>query len=418
VENDRARKAAAGIGLWVVLLSLFATLAVGSVIKAPCASGNWSDGRQYKRLCYTDILPLYGTESLTGSRLPYLNACPTSGTECDEYPVLTMYFMRLAAWASSNGEQFFIANSFGLVLAAGATAVCLWLLVGRRALYFALAPTLAIYAFMNWDLLAVAFATAAIWAYLRRRPVLAGVLLALGGAAKMYPLLLAIPLIADAFDRKEPDEGIHLGWATAGTWLAVNIPFVVFGWHGWSEFFRFNSQRPADWDSLWFIGCSRFMSHQPYCPTNYTKSINVLSAGLFVLFLVIVWWAKSRRDPGFARWTMAFPIVAIFLLTNKVFSPQYGLWLLPFFALVIPRLWLFVAFELADTAVFITRFSWFARLEYAPAGLPIGAFQTAVIVRDLLLLVCLIIFVLQRSDPAPRLKGAAPQPVPNQGVAA
>ena len=44
---------------------------------------------------------------------------------------------------------------------AVAIAVCLYMLNGARALYFALAPTLLIYGTMNWDLLAVMFATVA-----------------------------------------------------------------------------------------------------------------------------------------------------------------------------------------------------------------------------------------------------------------
>ena len=50
-------------------------------------------------------------------------------------------------------------------------------------------------------------------------------------------------------------------------------------------------------------------------------------------------------------------LVAGFLLTNKVYSPQYGLWLLPWFALVFPDLRIFLAFEATEVAVFITRFS-------------------------------------------------------------
>ena len=46
------------------------------------------------------------------------------------------------------------------------------------------------HAFTNWDLLAVALTTLGMWAWARRRPVLAGVLLGLGVAAKLYPLLL------------------------------------------------------------------------------------------------------------------------------------------------------------------------------------------------------------------------------------
>ena len=60
--------------------------------------GNWGNYIQYRYLCYTDILPLYATEQLSGGRLPYLDACQhVPGERCDEYPPVTMYVMRAAA---------------------------------------------------------------------------------------------------------------------------------------------------------------------------------------------------------------------------------------------------------------------------------------------------------------------------------
>ena len=81
--------------LGLVLACLGGTLLVGAVQKAPCAGGDWADGRQYRLACYTDIVPLFGTEQLAGGRLPYLDACAPSESNCDEYPVLTMYFLSL-----------------------------------------------------------------------------------------------------------------------------------------------------------------------------------------------------------------------------------------------------------------------------------------------------------------------------------
>ena len=76
--------------------------------KAPCATGNWGSFIQYKYLCYTDILPLYSTEQLSGSRLPYLDRCsPVPGERCDEYPPVTMYAMRLASWFGSGTKTGF-----------------------------------------------------------------------------------------------------------------------------------------------------------------------------------------------------------------------------------------------------------------------------------------------------------------------
>ena len=70
---------------------------------------------------------------------------------------LTMYLMRVAAWFSGNDyASFFYANAVLLLGFAMVTALCLWLLGGSRALWFALAPTLLVYGTINWDLAAVA----------------------------------------------------------------------------------------------------------------------------------------------------------------------------------------------------------------------------------------------------------------------
>jgi uncharacterized membrane protein len=393
------------VALPAVLLILLATLLAGLATKAACVSGDWSfagrpTGREYELLCYSDIVPLYATEQLGGDRLPYIDAC---GGRCDEYPVLTMYTMRAAAWATDGVAGFFAANALVLVAAAVATTVALYKLSGARALYFALAPTLAVYAFMNWDLVAVALATLATLAYLRRRDGWAGVLLGLGTAAKLYPVLLLIPFVAGRFHDEEPDRGIHMAWAAAGAWLGVNLPFVLGGFRSWSEFFRFNAERGADWDSLWFVACHRLGGSAGGCPAGWTGAVNLISPALFAGLSVAVWRIRARRDPGFPRWTLGFPLLVLFLLTNKVYSPQYGLWLLPWFALVLPNWKLFALFEAADLAVFVTRFSWFGELS-GTGGLPLGAFEIAIVLRAAVLFVCLVAYLRSKGEPLPALR--------------
>jgi uncharacterized membrane protein len=401
-DNHAVSPARRTIGIGVVLLCVAATLAVGHALKAPCVHGDWSDGRPFTYLCHTDIIPLLGNEQLLGDRLPYLDQCEDTGGTCDEYPVLTEWMMRLTASASGpHNTRFFYANAVLLWLAALWTAFCLHVMVGRRALYFALAPTLAIYATLNLDLLAVALATGATLAYLRRRDLAAGALLGLAAAAKVYPALFLVPFVAGRFHGREPDRGIHLAWAAAGTWITLNLPFALAGTTGWLEFFRYSSVRPADWDSLWFIGCEQATNMG--C-TN-TRLVNIGSVVLFLGWVATVWYLKARAQPGFPRWTLGFPILVIFLLTNKVYSPQYSVWLLPWFALALPQLRLFIAFEAADVAVFITRFSWFGLLDghhNGLAGTPLGGFEVAILIRALVLVLCVIAWV-RRREPAPSL---------------
>ncbi len=263
-------------------------------------------------------------------------------------------------------------------------------------MFFALAPTLLIYAFVNWDLLAVALATGATLAYLRRRDGLSGALIGLGAAAKLYPALLLVPFALGRLREKRKNKALSLAVWTALAYGAVNLPFALLARHSWSTFFRFNTDRPVDWDSLWFVACTRLHGGGTGCDWS-VGLINTLSAVLFVALAAVLYWARARKHPDFSRWTFGFPLIAAFLLTNKVYSPQYGLWLLPWFALSLPSIPLFAAFEAADVAVFITRFSWFGRLSDL-GGVPIEAFQVALVARDAILVLCLVAWVLRSED--------------------
>jgi hypothetical protein len=485
---SRLPRGARPIGLGLILLCLSGTFVAGALSKGPCASGAW-DGQQYRVLCYTDIVPLLGTEQLSGGRLPFLEPCVQTGANCDEYPVLTMYVMRMAGWVSDTDYRtYFAANVALLWLAAIATGIALYAVVGNRALYFALAPTLLVYGVVNWDLVAVALATAAVPAFFLRRDVLAGVLLGLGASSKFYPAMLVVPFIAQRLQDREPDRAIRLGWAAAGSYLAVNLPFFIASPSSWLTFLRFNAERCPDFDSLWSIGwriwnglhdrpggsCPEtvtlnvasivvvavlfagvwllwarwaraiprwtliiplvilfLITNTTYSPVSWLRHVpvNVVSGVAFVGLFAGVWFLKARRSPDFPRWTLILPLVVTFLLTNKVYSPQYGLWLLPLFALALPRLWTFVAFSIADVAVFCTRFWWFG--EYSDVGLPdpvagalrgLGmtdptvdqrAFEAAVLLRAAVLIWCLIAWVRREPEVLPvetateRLEAAA-----------
>lgn len=403
--DDRGllRRTIATGSLGVVLVATLASLAISVGIRAPCAAGDWSDGRQYRWLCYTDVVPLYGTEQLQGDRLPFVDACDKpSGGQCDEYPVLTMYFMRTAASLSGHTEDYFYVTASLLALCTGAAAWLLYRMAGARALYFAAAPSLWVYGMVNWDLFAVALTVGALYLYFQGRDVGAGVTLGLGTAAKLFPGLLVIPLALGRLRERRHEGAAHLVVWSAITYVLVNLPFVLAAPKSWITFFQFNAERGLDWDSLLFVTCSRSPSFDT-CDWPI-RSINALSGGAFVVLAVVAWTARRIRDPEFPRWTFGLPLLALFLLTSKVYSPQYSLWLLPWFALVLPSPWLFGAFSLADVAVFVTRFSYFGVLEEQrgnPAfdgfdGASLGMFQVALVLRAAVLLACVVAWVLDR----------------------
>ncbi len=407
----RMRHASRGISLALVLMCAFGTMALGTASKAPCASGHYSDGRQYRWLCYTDVVPLLSTEQLANGRLPFIDPCEPSENNCDEYPVVTMYLMRAAAWIGHTYRSFYYTNAAIMTVFALLIAGCLYLLAGRRALWFALAPTLLIYGTVNWDLAAVAAATAALVAWSKRRDDWAGILIGIGAAAKFYPAFLIVPLFLQGLQDLEPDRSVRLLWWSAGSWVAINLPFALIAPGEWWEFFRFNSARTPDFDSAWYIACR----HVPATCISISN-VNVLALGAFLFgSFAVIWW-KLRRDPSFPRWTIGVPILLCFLLTNKVYSPQYSLWLLPLFAMTMPTLRRFVAFEIADIAVFVTRFWFFGTFTGVMVLPQQWWFEVALGLRAVVLVWCLVGWIRDDMPPLPRL--ASPERLPAPALVA
>lgn len=369
-----------------VLLVLATTLTLGLLIKVPCLRGDTSGRASQVRFCYSDIVPLFSLRHLNEGRFPYLRT-PV------EYPVLTGLYMGVLAPAASSEGTFLVLNAAGLALAAFGTVIILYRMVGDRALYFAVAPSLIWYAFLNWDLLAVLLATAAVWAYLSRRPVAAGILLGLGVSAKLYPALLLLLFIVDSIRTRTRKDAVAIAGATSATWLAVNLPFVILAFRNWSLFYRFNTTRGTEFNSLWFVGCHRLFGHIR-CPN--ISLINALTAMSFVVVAAVVWWLKAQRSPTFPRWTLGFPLLLVFLLTTKIYSPQYALWILPWFALVLPDPRLFSAFVIADAAVYFTEFA-YLRHYFGFGGLPALPLELAIVARAAVLAACLVAYV-SRSD--------------------
>jgi uncharacterized membrane protein len=370
-------EARASIPLRSILFVLGVMLVIALAVKLPCLTSKEVQRGATFRPCYSDIVPLFTIRHLNQGKFPYLQT-PV------EYPVLTGVYMGTLARVSSTPGTFFLLNAIGLAAAALITAGLLYHLRGSRALYFAAATSIIWYAFLNWDLLAVALATGAIVAYLSRRPVLAGVLIGLGISTKLYPGLLLIPFVVDAARTRDRRQSVEILGATVLSWLVVNAPFG-----NWSLFFRFNSSRTAEFNSLYFVACHRLLG-QLRC--RNVSVINGLSVALFLAGAVIVWRAKTRRFPEVPRWTFTLALILLFLLTTKIYSPQYALWVLPWFALVLPDVRLWAAFLATDAAVYFTEFAWLRR--YAGlAGWPVWAVELAIVLRAAVIVACLIAWI-------------------------
>ncbi|GAA1801387.1 DUF2029 domain-containing protein [Planosporangium flavigriseum] len=352
----------------IVLALTCLMLSLHWVQKSPCRDGAWGeDLPQYKHFCYTDVLALYYGEGLAEGKVPYAD-------HAVEYPVLTGAFMGVLglpvhAYAANHpglneAQRFYDLNA--LVLGAlGVATVAMILALRRRrpwdAAMFALSPALFVSATVNWDLLAVALSCFFLYFWARRRPVLAGLMLGLATAAKFYPLLLVGALFALALRTARWRELVTTVSTALLTWVAVNAPVALLYPASWREFFRLNSTRGIDWGTLWYIG-----EHFPLGGDRYGLApfqaldrqpdhgtLNTLYLMLFVIACIgiLVLAIGAPRRPRLAQ--LAFLIVAAFLVTGKVWSQQYVLWLLPLAILARPRWGAFLAWQFAEVAYFV-----------------------------------------------------------------
>ena len=352
----------------IVLALACAVLALGWVQKSPCRDGAWVGLKQYKYFCYTDVLALYYAEHLSDGAVPYRD-------HAVEYPVVTGAFMGLIGLPvhaigkslpdTNEGRAFYDINAIALG-AMGVAAAAAILAVRRRrpwdAAMFAVAPALFVSATVNWDLLCVGLTAMAMAAWAKRRPGVAGVLLGLGVGAKFYPLLIVGPLLILAIrTNRWRDIGITVGTAL-GTWIAVNAPIYILYKQSWETFFSFNQTRGIDWGTLWYIG-----AHFPTGGGQYGLSwfsqldtdpahsrLNALYLALFALACVGIGLLAmmARRRPRLGQ--LVFLVVAMFLITGKVWSQQYVLWLIPLAVLARPRWGAFLAWQCAELIYFVS----------------------------------------------------------------
>ncbi len=369
------RRSVRFVGLFVLALTCL-TLALHFVQKSPCRDGGWSDYEQYTKFCYTDVLALYYAEGLSDGAVPYVD-------HAVEYPVLTGVLMGVIglpvhAYGQSHpdfnqGQGFYDLTALALSAFAVATAAMLIALRRRRpwdAAMFALSPALLVTATVNWDFLAIVLAVAGLYFWYRSRsnaylmPILAGVFLGLGTAAKLWPGFLFVGLIALAIRNREWLRFILAAVAGGLTWLLVNVPVMLANYENWHTFIKLNNERGVDWGVLWYIGRfieGKYWTGSPgdaglfqYLSRDENRSLlNGISLGLFLAAcLVLVWLAqKAPMPPRLTQ--LAFLIVAMFLLFNKVWSQQFTLWLLPLAVLARPRWGAFLAWQIAEVAYFL-----------------------------------------------------------------
>ncbi len=288
---------------------------------------------------WSDILHTW-ERGLSGGRLPYWDTY-------FEYPPLAGYISAIFATLAPNALAYVALWTVVQAAAAALIAALLWAMVKRRAWMWALAPQLALFGPLNFDLLAIAALVLALHWDRAGAPLRTMTALAAGTVAKLFPVA-ALPVIL----LRHP----FIGTRAAAMRMAVFVslvaacyaPAAAAPFTSLESVGRYAVGIGANFDSVWGIVGATLVG------MNVAATLPLLFltlAGLVVTYVAVVLpAARSTHDRALP---VALAVLTV-LLWSRLYSPQFSLWAIPFFALLaLPRR-AFVLLIAADLCVFLT----------------------------------------------------------------
>lgn len=306
-----------------------------------------------------------------------------------EYPAGLRFFYEIMGFDGYESyTAFFTVNV--LILAAfaiGTTYIIFLILRDRQSAkgeepdfsriwyLWVLAPSFIFYSTVNYDLPVIFLIVLSVYLYLKDKLYWATFWLALGMVVKIFPVFL-LPVFIWRAPARYRAKMIALFAAVV---IALNAPYAIMDLNSWLFPYTWqiysNLTTGPDQGTYWWI---------IYPLTG--KFTGWLSLALFGS-LYLWFLTKMNRMPFI---DLCLAIIIIFLLTDRIYSPQYNLYLLPFLALasyVVNRK-LFYTAEIANLLILL--FCFF--LKDNPAYL-----QTLTFIRYIALAWLLIIHVRSSS---------------------
>jgi hypothetical protein len=316
------------------------------------------------RTPYAEVALEYPPLALVPMVVPYLLGLPFGAVTLDHYKWL------FAGWEAA------------LVVALGAVLVLIarrgglearrrdpaWVVAVRLAVLVAGAALVIAWRF---DLFAALLLAIALWAALADRPGVAGVALGLAVLAKLYPIAAAPALAVAWLVPRQGARLVRFGLAGVLTVLLGLLPFVVMAGPDALSFLSYQTRRGLEVESIGggIVLLDGLVRGQPVETASPFKApevfgplarswLSLLPAFTLAGFgaLGVAGWRGVRSDLARVGKVTNLTLVSIvggsvlvLLVTSKVFSIQYVVWLVPF-AAILPR-W---PFRLAACVVALT----------------------------------------------------------------
>ena len=373
-----------------VLLAIIATL-ISFVKFDYCRSNGWAPPADYIHACYSDFPALFGERGLITNSWPY-----SSASNAVEYPPITGVVMWATSFLVGDGENkfrnYFDINALLVALLFIGTVVFLKKLKPQLWYLLPIAPAVVASLYINWDIWAVISALAAIYYFDVGKFNKSAIALGLSIATKFFPIVLLLPITLIFFRKSKIRELIHYLAITTLTWLLINLPFIITTPTGWFRFLKLNSERAADWGSIWhaleIFGLK----------INQLNLVSIVAFALVALAFTLFVYGIPEV-PKLA--SIAFFIVAIFVTASKVYSPQYILWLTPLaiLAMVDKRdRFDFWTWQFAELIYHFAIWQYLAQVSGANFAIPAGAYAIAILLR-VLALTWFSLRIMRRSTP-------------------
>ncbi|MEO7911541.1 MAG: glycosyltransferase 87 family protein [Roseiflexaceae bacterium] len=223
-------------------------------------------------------------------------------------------------------------------------------------------PALTLYALLvvvsapllpwRYDLFPALLTALALLCVLRQRPGWAGIWLGLGVAAKLYPAVLLLIFGAYYFAGKNRPALLRLGLGGAGALAATLLPFVLIAPGPLLSFLSYHQLRGLQLESLpagvivlaHVLGMTSARLEFNYGALHVAAPLaGAVLRWLPIVFVVVLGavlvsgiarFREEQAREGRVTYTSlvaySAAVLLAFIITNKVFSPQYIIWLLPF----------------------------------------------------------------------------------------
>jgi glycosyl transferase family 87 len=274
----------------------------------------------------------------------------------------------------------------------------------------------------RFDLWPTLLAIGAVAAIVRERPVASGVLLGLGFAAKLWPAVLLPIALVHLWRRRGERGALAVLAAFLGAAAACFLPFVVLAPGGLHAMFADQLDRPLQVESLGaavLMAAQHLGMHPLATVTSHgAQALTGRGAGLAAnlstafeiaaVFAVWIVFARRRDASGETVLVAAAAAVGALVAFDRVLSPQYLIWLVPFVVLVrggrglVAAALLFVALGLTQT--WFPWNYWSLALEHA------SPWSWYLLARDLALVALAGVLILELSRGRDSARGRAGWP--------